>query len=449
MGIKALEAHMQCEKHKSAAETCRKTPGISQFCSVVVPNVTSVALPNSASACETSASAASSAVSTSSDIRTTFGSTATLRAEVVWCLHTVTKHQSYNANEAVGDIFRSIFPDSEIARTFACGKDKTAYIARFGLAPYITKILVADVNKDMFVLMFDESLNETSKNKQLDLHVRYWGQDHVQSRYLGSQFMGHGTAQDLLHHFKECAQQLDMQKLLSVSMDGPNVNWRFLELLQQEQREQFGGTQLIVEGSCGLHTLHNACKHGFLVWQLEKVLRALHILFHNTPARREDFTTLTKCTKFPKTFCGHRWLENLPVVERALEIWPSVTMYIDAVRKKKLPNPGTASYDTLEVAEKDPLFLAKLHFYMAITRTFSPFLTFYQTDVPVIPFLAKDLAELLKSMLRRFVKKEVLKDISPLQLVRLDVTDKQSWVNPKEVNIGLGAESLLKLFFHL
>lgn len=64
-----------------------------------------------------------------------------------------------------------MFPDSEIARTFACGKDKTAYIARFGQGPYITKLLVADVNKEMFVLMFDESLNETSKSKQLDLHV--------------------------------------------------------------------------------------------------------------------------------------------------------------------------------------------------------------------------------------------------------------------------------------
>lgn len=135
------------------------------------------------------------------------------------------------------------------------------------------------------------------------------------------------------------------------------------------------------------------------MWKLEKVLRALHILFHNTPARREDLTALTKCKTFPLPFCGHRWLENLPVVERALEFWPSVTMYMDAVRKKKLPNPGTASYDTLEVAEKDPLILAKLHFYMAITRTFSPFLTFYQTDVPVIPFLAKDLAELMKVIL--------------------------------------------------
>lgn len=180
MGIKALETHMHCEKHKAAAETCRKTPGISQFCFVAPTSV-----PQSAAPCLTpaSASASSTAVSTPQDIRTTFGSTATLRAEVLWCLRTVTKHQSYNANYAVG-------------------KDKTAYIARFGLAPYITKLLVADVNKEMFVLMFDESLNETSKNKQLDLHVRYWGQDHVQSRYLGSQFMGHGTAQDLLHHFK-------------------------------------------------------------------------------------------------------------------------------------------------------------------------------------------------------------------------------------------------------
>lgn len=84
------------------------------------------------------------------DIRTTSGSTATLRAEVLWCLHTVTKHQSYNTNEAVGDIFRTMFPDSEIARTFARGKDKTTHIARFGLASYITELLVVYVNKEMF-----------------------------------------------------------------------------------------------------------------------------------------------------------------------------------------------------------------------------------------------------------------------------------------------------------
>ena len=106
--------------------SCQKTPGISQFCSVTP---TTVDQPQSAAASQTlgSASAWSSnmAASTPADIRATLGSTTTLRAEVLWCLHTITKHQSCNANEAVRDIFQTKFPDSAIACTFACGKDKT------------------------------------------------------------------------------------------------------------------------------------------------------------------------------------------------------------------------------------------------------------------------------------------------------------------------------------
>ena len=77
---------------------------------------------------------------------------------------------------------------------------------RFGLAPYIKKELISKVNEDAFVIMFDESMNRSTKNKQLDLHVRHWMTDetstHVQSRFFGSQFLGHSTADDLLEHFK-------------------------------------------------------------------------------------------------------------------------------------------------------------------------------------------------------------------------------------------------------
>lgn len=96
-----------------------------------------------------------------------------------------------------------MFPDSEVAATFSCGSNKTAYITKFGLAPFITKELTDHVNmSNGFVIMFDESLNKMTKSKQLDLHIRYWVDDHVQSRYFGSQFMGHATAVDLLKHFK-------------------------------------------------------------------------------------------------------------------------------------------------------------------------------------------------------------------------------------------------------
>ncbi|KAF4114191.1 hypothetical protein G5714_004414 [Onychostoma macrolepis] len=92
-----------------------------------------------------------------------------------------------------------------------------------------------------------------------------------------------------------------------------------------------------------------------------------------------------------------------PVAERAVQVWPVIMKYVDAVKQKKLPNPGTASYDTIEAAQADPFIIAKLQFFLAISRTFNPFLTKYQTDEPVLPFLVKDLSELLKkSLLRRF-----------------------------------------------
>ncbi|XP_028309552.1 uncharacterized protein LOC114467421 isoform X1 [Gouania willdenowi] len=238
--------------------------------------------------------------------------------------------------------------------------------------------------------------------------------------------------------------KLDLRHLVSISMDGPSVNWKLFDIFQKDQSEQYGGVQLICVGSCGLHTLHNAFKCGFSAWQLDKLLRAMHTLFHNVPARREDYITITKSSVFPLSFCAHRWVENLPVVERALAVWPSLLLYMEAVKTKRLSNPGTASYDTVAAAIKDPLILAKLQFYAALARTFTPFLKKYQTDNPVLPFLPKDLTELMMSLLRRFIKREVLHDITALQLTKLDVTDKTIWLSPQDISIGLGAESVLK-----
>ncbi|XP_072571938.1 uncharacterized protein [Paramormyrops kingsleyae] len=326
-----------------------------------------------------------------------------MKAEVLWTLNTIAKHQSYNGNEGISELFKCMFPDSDITNTFSCGPDKTAYIAKFGLAVHIKEELLSKVNKSPFVLMFDESINETTKNKQLDVHVRFWDEGQIQSRYLGSRFMGHSTAQDLLSHLKECIDKLNLKDLVSISMDGPSVNWKLFDLFQKNQAEQYGGVQLICVGSCGLHTLHNAFKCGFNAWQMDKLLRAMHTLFHNVPARREDYIKVTKSSVFPLSFCAHRWVENLPVVERALAVWPSLLLYMEAVKTKTLSNPGTASYDTVAAAMKDPLILAKLQFYAALARTFTPFLKKYQTDEPVLPFLPKDLTELMMKRLDIFL----------------------------------------------
>lgn len=73
--------------------------------------------------------------------------------------------------------------------------------------------------------------------------------------------------------------------MLSVSMDGPSVNWKFVE---KSMLRNLLGHKIQIVGSCGLHTLNNAFKSGFEVWLVEKVLKALHFLFHCAPARRQN-----------------------------------------------------------------------------------------------------------------------------------------------------------------
>ena len=48
-------------------------------------------------------------------------------------------------------------------------------------------------------------------------------------------------------------------------------------------------------GSCSLHAIHGAFKTGeqSIDWKLKKILRALHQILHDSPARQNDYTDVT------------------------------------------------------------------------------------------------------------------------------------------------------------
>lgn len=190
LGVKALESHSKAEKHQLAVKSLERAQAITQFCSPPPP---------SSSGPGPSGLQHSVATTSANDFRATFGSNETSKSEVLWIIHSITRHLSYNSSSDISSIFQAMFPDSNIAKTFTCGPNKISYIARFGLADFIKRELTRTLTGP-YVIMFDESLSSTTKSKQLDLHVRFWNNGEVQSRYMGSQFMGHGTAEDLLHH---------------------------------------------------------------------------------------------------------------------------------------------------------------------------------------------------------------------------------------------------------
>ena len=124
-------------------------------------------------------------------------------------------------------------------------------------------------------------------------------------------------------------------------------------------------------------------------------MKSFYSLFHNSPTRREDYTTHTESTIFPEHFCDTRWLENGKSAQRVLDILPDVQSYVKNFSISK-------SVSGIKKFLEDTLFSAKLAFFVSLAKDVEPFSTDYQTDRPMMPFMFNDLNELTISLLGRF-----------------------------------------------
>ena len=70
-------------------------------------------------------------------------------------------------------------------------------------------------------------------------------------------------------------------------------------------------------------------------WGIDSILQALYNLFSNSPAKREDYSQITGLKVFPLPFSGTRWIEDKKVADRALEIWPNITKYVNETLKSQ------------------------------------------------------------------------------------------------------------------
>ena len=164
----------------------------------------------------------------------------TKQAEIILILDAVQSKYSFWSSGNKAELFSAIFPDSQIAQKFACGQSKCKYLVCHDLAPYFKELLGKTSSEvEHFVFLFDEYHNQVIKKGQMDLHVRFWDSttNSVKMRYFNSQFLGKAAAADILKSFKSWMNELDKEKLLQVSRDGPNVNTKFLSNLSEERRD--------------------------------------------------------------------------------------------------------------------------------------------------------------------------------------------------------------------
>ena len=105
--------------------------------------------------------------------------------------------------------------------------------------------------------------------------------------------------------------------------------------------------------------------------------------------------------------------------------------------------PKNKSFQVICANADNPLFIVHLNVFLLVAKVVTPFLTLYQTDSPMLPFIQGDLHDLIRDPLARFIQKSVLdKTDTVIKVLRLEPTDHKQHVASNKVDIGFAVENL-------
>ena len=96
------------------------------------------------------------------------------------------------------------------------------------------------------------------------------------------------------------------------------------------------------------------------------------------------------------------------------------------------------SYEVLKNAMKNSSVVAKFNFFSFLAGHLLPYLTRYQSQKPMIPFLHDDIQQLLKKLLSLTIRSEVTDSCKEnyKALLKIDLCDVGNHVKKKDMHVG-------------
>ena len=137
----------------------------------------------------------------------------------------VSKHNlAFLTSDHATKLFPKMFPDSEIAKQFACARTKTTAIVKEALSPYHLKTTIESMCNPFSVLI-DESNDKTDKSCIILVRVLDSTVGDIRTRFLDMPVVNIGTAQNLYAALKSSlsGKGFDFSKLVAFMSDTTNV----------------------------------------------------------------------------------------------------------------------------------------------------------------------------------------------------------------------------------
>ena len=142
-----------------------------------------------------------------------------IEAETRWAVFVAKHNLAFLTSDHATKLFKEMFPDSNIAKKFACCRTKTTAIVKGSLAPHFLD------DGYYFSIMMDESNDKTDKSCIILVRVLDPILGDIRTRFLDMPIVNIGTAANLFRALKSSleSQGLDFSKAISFMSDTTNV----------------------------------------------------------------------------------------------------------------------------------------------------------------------------------------------------------------------------------
>ncbi len=380
---------------------------------------------------------------------------ATVKAELLWTMKVVASSLSYSSCDGLKELLQAMFPGA-VPADFSLGSSKVSNLISEAVGPYFRSMIANDCKSSgtPFTVLYDETTN-SQVQKQLDIRIRYWSvaQNQVTSRHLKTYLMGHATGHILAEKLLQALtdSSLSVSMLLTLGSDGPNVNktvWKEVNESVLKNAER-GRTGLLEIGSCTLHVVHNAFAKGLEEYgkNISEFVLEVYQWFKLSAARREDFAALQE-KKGVKTvgFLKHvecRWLTLEPAITRIIEQFDLLKQhFLTDLPKTDKSVAGNSRYNRIKRHLESKDIPVQLHFLKSICVLFTTFLSYFQREEPLIHVLFDECTTLLRCVMGRFIRLEVIRQHDGEHLTEIDLEFPENQL--KDIDIGKSAKKAMK-----
>ena len=284
-----------------------------------------------------------------------------IEAETRWATF-VSKHNiAFLASDHATKLFAKMFPDSEIAKKFACGRTKTTAIIKKALALHFLKKVTQSMSNP-FSIMMDESNDKTDKSSIILVRVFDSELRDVHTRFLDMPVVNIGTARNLFEALKTSltSKGLDFSKVVAFMSDTTNVMKGARSGVQKLIKNEHP-TLYDVGCICHLADLTLKAAMKTLPIDIDQLFIDVFYYFYHSSKRTQEFADLW-CSLFttePEVILKHcptRWLSLLRCVGRYLDQLEGMKSFF------RSSNEETAKVRSILARLEHPLLKPLLHF---------------------------------------------------------------------------------------